>query len=186
MESWRPIKGFDKVYEVSDYGHVRRILGDGRRRPVKIIFRETGGKYSARVWLYNGPKNVRNVMIARLVWENFVGQIPEGMVVTHKNGLRMDNDLRNLELVTVSEHFKKFAGKYSRKPVIKLDRSGNVVKVYPSCTAAAEAEGYSRQNIYRRVAGLAKDSWDFDFAYEESVKSRNDALRRLGVKKKKK
>lgn len=185
MESWRPIKGFEGVYDVSDYGNVRRILKDGKTRPVKIIFRETGGKYSARVWLYNG-ENVRNVMIARLVWENFVGQIPKGMVVTHRNGLRMDNDLRNLELVTLSDHFKRFAGKYSRKPVIKLDRSGNVIKVYPSCTAAAKAEGYSRQNIYRRLTGIAKDSWDYDFAYENSVKSRNDALRRLGVKKEKK
>lgn len=184
MESWRPVKGFEGVYEISDYGNVRRILGEGKTRPLKIVFREAGGKYSARVSLYSKGER-RNALIARLVWESFVGPIPEGMVVTHKNGLRMDNDLRNLELVTVSEHFKKFAGKHSRKPVIKLDRSGNVIKVYPSCTACAEAEGYSRANIGRRLIGVAKDSWDYDFAYEDSIKSKNYALRRLGIIKEK-
>lgn len=42
----------------------------------------------------------------RLVWRALVGPIPEGMAINHKNGVKYDNRMENLEVVTYSENMK--------------------------------------------------------------------------------
>lgn len=39
----------------------------------------------------------------RLVWARFNGPIPDGLTINHKNGVKDDNRLENLELATYSE-----------------------------------------------------------------------------------
>lgn len=40
----------------------------------------------------------------RLVWENYHGAIPKGYVVHHKNEIKTDNRINNLELIKHEEH----------------------------------------------------------------------------------
>jgi hypothetical protein len=40
----------------------------------------------------------------RMVWEAVHGPIPEGLQINHKNGVKTDNRIENLELVTASEN----------------------------------------------------------------------------------
>lgn len=40
----------------------------------------------------------------RLVWENHFGAIPEGYVVHHKNAIKDDNRIENLEMMKANEH----------------------------------------------------------------------------------
>lgn len=47
-----------------------------------------------------------NVMAHRFVWEAVYGPIPNGMQINHKNGIKHDNRISNLELVTASENMK--------------------------------------------------------------------------------
>jgi len=42
----------------------------------------------------------KRLSVHRVVWEYFNGPIPEGMQVDHKNGIKHDNRLENLRLVT--------------------------------------------------------------------------------------
>lgn len=42
----------------------------------------------------------------RLVWQYFFGNIPNGMCMNHKNGVKDDNRPKNLEVVTYSENRK--------------------------------------------------------------------------------
>ena len=43
-------------------------------------------------------------MAHRLLWEAHVAPIPSGMQINHKNGIKGDNRLENLEVVTPSQN----------------------------------------------------------------------------------
>lgn len=42
----------------------------------------------------------------RLIWQAAVGPIPDGMEINHRNGVKTDNRLSNLELVTHQENIQ--------------------------------------------------------------------------------
>ena len=47
-----------------------------------------------------------SVMAHRVIWAFFNGDIPENMKVNHKNGIKTDNHIRNLELVTNKQNIE--------------------------------------------------------------------------------
>lgn len=48
--------------------------------------------------------NGKQYTVHRVLWETFNGPIPEGMQIDHINGVRGDNTLTNLRLVTKREN----------------------------------------------------------------------------------
>lgn len=51
-----------------------------------------------------GVSNGKTVLVHRLVYETFIGSIPEGYVIDHINTIRDDNRLENLRCVTPKEN----------------------------------------------------------------------------------
>lgn len=47
-----------------------------------------------------------NGLAHRVVWQHFVGDIPPGMVINHKNGIKNDNRPENLEILSYSGNTK--------------------------------------------------------------------------------
>lgn len=58
-----------------------------------------------------GEKNSRKAMHRR-IWELENGKIPDNMHVHHKDGDRCNNDIKNLELLSPSEHMKRHNEKW--------------------------------------------------------------------------
>jgi hypothetical protein len=100
QEVWRPIVGFEGLYEVSDLGKVRSL----RRCPPKVLACYMSGSNSQRLAVKLGRGNGK--YIARLVVEAFIGEIPEGMQVNHIDGNPLNNCVTNLEICTRSENIK--------------------------------------------------------------------------------
>jgi len=50
------------------------------------------------------PGKVKNIKIHRLVMSTFVGPRPEGYQINHKDGIKTNNRVDNLEYVTPSEN----------------------------------------------------------------------------------
>jgi len=104
-ENWLAVPGFDGLYSVSDLGSVRgetRI----RRYPAGRILRPS--KHPAgysKVTLCRDGEHFQ-FLIHRLVLLAFVGPCPDGLEVNHRNGIKDDNRLENLEYVTASENQK--------------------------------------------------------------------------------
>lgn len=97
---WRPVVGYEKLYEVSENGDVRR-LGVLRKCYVTPIKIESG---YLQIRLFRGGKKVHRVA-HRLVAEAFLPK-PEGddLVVNHKDSDRANNRVSNLEWVTRKEN----------------------------------------------------------------------------------
>jgi hypothetical protein len=93
MENWKPVLGYEGLYEVSDLGRVRnnkgRILKDRYKTPMRyrcVVLRK------------------KQKSISSLVLEAFVSPRPHKMVVRHINGNSQDDRLSNLTWGTQSDN----------------------------------------------------------------------------------
>lgn len=109
-EEWRPIVGYEGLYEVSDLGRVRSLprealRSDGAlmRRRGNLLSRRPIHKGYVRVVL-RGHGVSRFRRIHRLVLEAFVGECPEGKQCAHLNGDPADCRLSNLAWVSPTEN----------------------------------------------------------------------------------
>ena len=101
----------------------------------------------------------------RLIWETFVGEIPEGYEIDHINTIRNDNRLENLRCVTHKENVNNTLSKlhYSEsrkgnrnrfgKPTSKF---GNLFKERYGITRSENLELYERQRVYFHRTGRLK------------------------------
>ncbi len=111
-EIWRPIPGWEGLYEASTHGRIRsldRTVCDirGRNLPVRGRILK-GGLHSfgyPRVLLCRNNR-VYSKNVHSLVLLTFVGPLPEGGHARHINGNPADNRLVNLAYGTVSENMQ--------------------------------------------------------------------------------
>ena len=109
-ELWKDIKGYEGRYQVSNQGRVRslnRIITNcrGRKQIVKekILKPENVFDGYERVGLCKNGKR-KHYRVATLVYEAFVGPIPEGKELDHINGDRTLNIPSNLRAVSHKEN----------------------------------------------------------------------------------
>jgi hypothetical protein len=113
MEIWRPVVGYEGLYEVSDLGNVRSLDREvvGVRYGKEVTWKLKGkmlkpcqdGNYGL---LAVKLPLARTRKIHRLVMEAFVGPCPENMEVCHWNGIPSDNRLENLRYDTHSANMQ--------------------------------------------------------------------------------
>lgn len=94
MEVWKAIPGYPE-YEVSDLGRVRSL----RRNIVMRLYRRPNGYVSIQM-----GRLAKAELVHRLVLLAFLGPNEQRPWVNHKNGVRHDNRLENLEWNTPSEN----------------------------------------------------------------------------------
>lgn len=102
MERWKRVPEFDD-YQVSSMGRLRRVWTYSGK-PCDTIIRPHKKRHGyADYWLWH--KSVKTRLPAhRLVYTIFVGPIPAGLCINHKNGVKDDNRVANLEVMTRSEN----------------------------------------------------------------------------------
>lgn len=104
-ERWLPIAGFEGCYEVSDLGRVRslpRVIrhSDGKPRTVRGRIRKATVKGHYFQVCLNGNGKKRDAAVHVLVAETFIGPRPDGQVVCHGPGGKLDNRAANLSYDT--------------------------------------------------------------------------------------
>lgn len=107
MEIWRTIKDYPN-YKVSSMGNVMGKTG----KALRPFDRARNGPKLQRGYLTvhlcsKGVKGYDNHSVHSLVMKEFIGPRPLGMVINHKNGIRWDNRLDNLEYCSQSYNRKQ-------------------------------------------------------------------------------
>lgn len=93
-------------------------------------------------------------VLHQLIYETFIGEIPKGKVLFHKNGIMTDNSLENLELISRVRLGEKTGGKNGRsRTVAKIAADGEVLEVYKSAREAGRMNFLSGQSITDRCNG---------------------------------
>lgn len=174
-EIWKDIAGFENMYQVSNLGRVKSLP---RPKPVtvfnkariKIMTKERiiGGSSEKDGYIQiNLRKNgkIKKCRIHRLVAEAFLPHIEGCDVVNHKNGIKNDNRLSNLEWCTGKQNvhhamyvLKKNWWKCHEKTVEQYSLEGVFIKRYPSLTKAAKSVGIHYQSLYNCCIGRSKTS----------------------------
>lgn len=96
---WKPVVGFESFYEVSSDGE---ILSKRFNRIMKSYPDRKGYRY---IPLHDGAQK-RNFAVHRIVATAFLQKYSEELQVNHKNFVRDDNRLDNLEWVTRSQNVR--------------------------------------------------------------------------------
>jgi hypothetical protein len=108
-EEWRPVKNYEGLYEVSNFGRVRSLdhwlknwRGDYIKKG-KILRQGKQTNGYLQVFLCKDGR-CKSISVHRLVYKAFNGNIPEGMEVNHINEIKTDNSVWNLNLMTRKEN----------------------------------------------------------------------------------
>jgi len=124
MAQMKEINGFTGYYidtngrVFTEKKGVRNLKGE--LRELKPSKKKTGYLYTNIYW---GKKITEraSLRIHRVVYETFVGIIPEGFVVDHINDIKDDNRLENLQLLTPKDNTIKYweteLAKLRKKPI---------------------------------------------------------------------
>lgn len=172
QEEWRPVVGYEGLYEVSNCGNVRSIdrtitYKDGKQYHKRGKMLHPSPKPPHNKYLYVNLSNgkLKRCSVHRLVAMAFVNGYESGLHVDHLNGNTFDNRAENLEWVTQQENNKramelglfnhdkttaslrtpesrKHMSEVKSKPVIRDDG-----KLYKSCSLAAEDAGVTVSSL---------------------------------------
>ena len=114
MEVWKDIPGYEGIYEASTYGNIRTVEGKithnkrcGTRRWKSRVLKGRGNNPTTgkRVSLWKDGK-CNDWLVARLIATTFLGTPPEGYTVNHKDGNRFNNNIDNLEWLSVADNIR--------------------------------------------------------------------------------
>jgi hypothetical protein len=111
-EVWVDIDGYSGYYQVSSTGRVKRLARYVDRHAYGIVHQRFYGERIIKPSLSNGypvvnlckENKVKHVQVHRIVAESFIPNPQKKEQVNHKNGIRNDNRVENLEWVTNTEN----------------------------------------------------------------------------------
>lgn len=100
MEVWKNIIGYEN-YQVSSLGNVKKISFE--KEIIKKSSNDGNGYLQISLYKKGNRKSKR---VHQLVAESFLNHIPckQNLVVNHKNFIRTDNRVENLEIVSTREN----------------------------------------------------------------------------------
>lgn len=158
IEIWKPVIGYEGLYEVSNIGRVRKV---NKTRLRKLQITKKG--YYCVALCKNGKKKLFTVH--RLVVMAFIGAIPKGMVVNHINENKLDNRVENLEIVTQKqnlshgtrpERVSKTMEKVKSKKVTLIKAKVKTRRTFPSLETASDYYGYKGKSTISHYIRQAK------------------------------
>ena len=197
-EIWHPCAGYETHYEVSNLGNVRSIEryannahNNGLRKIQSKLLKpcKSSSGYLIVSFCVDNVKSNQNVH--RLVARAFIANESNKPQVNHKNGVKTDNSLENLEWVTASEnglHSYAVLGNVAKnkpkfgkenpkvKPVIATNiETGETVFI--AGTQQKKQMGFNQTCVDKAIReGKPYKGWTFEQqAIIESLKARLDA-----------
>ena len=161
MEIWKPVKGYEGYYEVSNFGQVRNA------KTKQILSPGDNGQRLQVTLSKEGVKKAHGVH--RLVAEAFiVNDYPDSKTqVNHKDNNRYNNCVDNLEWVSPSENTTHaYINGYNSKAKIVYQMDGaDYIAMYYSTREAERVTGIAASSISSVALGKRKSAGGFGWSY---------------------
>jgi len=165
MEIWKTMDSPYEKYAISNNGNIKNI---NTGYNFNLNNKELG---YIRISLTNGRKNNKGFLVHRIVAKYFLDNYTDECIVHHKDGNKLNNNISNLECMTICENnnnkiFTNY-GKNFRK-ISQYDIYGNLIKIWNRCKDIDEV---SKKGIYDalKIGKLYKGYyWKY---YEYNIKN---------------
>ena len=107
-EVWKPIKGYEDLYEVSNHGRLRTLRKclklNGYCFPTIIMKLQMNHQQYHTIHLRRPGMKQKKFFVHRIVASHFLDQVEGKEYVNHKDKLRTHNHVSNLEYCTHKEN----------------------------------------------------------------------------------
>lgn len=171
-EIWKDIPNYEGLYQISNMGRVKsisHIVIDtlGRHFPVKEKIRKSvvdrNGYYHLKLIAHGHTKDFQ---IHQLVAQAFIPNPNHYKEINHKDEDKRNNKVSNLEWCT-----RKYNVNYHNLPdrqgkkVAQYDKTGKLIKIYPSIREAERETNITNQHIIRVCKGRRKSTGGYVWKY---------------------
>lgn len=163
QEIWKYIKGYENIYMISTYGEIKSVKDNKVIKPIKL----NNG------YLIVGLSNngiVSRIPVHRLVANTFINNINKLPEINHKNEIKTDNRVENLEFCSCKYNCnygtrnKRIADKLKRK-VTQYTVLGEKVQIWDSIKSASEILNINSGNICNCCQNKRKTAGNYIWKY---------------------
>lgn len=144
-----------KISESSNYGYSLIVLTVNSRYPEERILHEHPKAHLAGVRKNGTPVHQLTLKVHQLVYDAWVGEVPDGMVIDHIDRNRSNNSVDNLRAVSISENAKN---SFQR---VRHDRGGCLVSCPDGSSILVGSKDEAFKFISERVGKSYRTVYNF-------------------------